>query len=142
MIQRIQTIFLLSATITASILLFTPIAHNVNSNAIDLFATGAEGFQQWYLHLIFYPCIVFPFLQIFLFKNRIKQLKTGKIAIIYWIVWALIFVLICLLTDKSFENLTPSFGSILPFLSIFFIYLANKSIKKDEELVRSIDRIR
>ena len=73
-----------------------------------------------------------------MFKNRVKQIKIGKLAIAYWVIWAVIFVILSL----SIDNLKPSFGAIIPLLSILFIYLANKAIRKDEDLVRSIDRIR
>jgi hypothetical protein len=33
-------------------------------------------------------------------------------------------------------------GMLLPIISIVFIALANKAIKKDEDLVKSVDRLR
>ena len=33
-------------------------------------------------------------------------------------------------------------GLILPIFSIVFLVLANKAIKKDEDLVKSVDRLR
>jgi hypothetical protein len=33
-------------------------------------------------------------------------------------------------------------GMFLPIISIVFIALANKAIKKDEDLVKSVDRLR
>ncbi|PCI34935.1 MAG: hypothetical protein COB60_05295, partial [Flavobacteriaceae bacterium] len=33
-------------------------------------------------------------------------------------------------------------GILLPIFSIVFLVLANKAIKKDEELVKSVDRLR
>jgi hypothetical protein len=33
-------------------------------------------------------------------------------------------------------------GMILPLLSIFLLSFANKAIKRDEDLVKSVDRIR
>lgn len=138
MIQRIQTLFLLAAVICGVILFFIPVASAIDTSGLDLFVTGIKGSAKWYLHLIFYPCLILPFVQIFMFKNRVKQIKIGKLAIAYWVIWAVIFVILSL----SIDNLKPSFGAIIPLLSILFIYLANKAIRKDEDLVRSIDRIR
>ncbi|HOG20567.1 MAG TPA: DUF4293 domain-containing protein [Salinivirgaceae bacterium] len=137
MIQRIQTLFLLAAVICGVILFFIPVASTIDANGL-IFVTGIEGSTKWYLHLIFYPCLILPFVQIFMYKNRVKQIKIGKLAIAYWLIWAVIFVILSL----SINNFKPSFGTIIPFISILFIYLANKAIKKDEDLVRSIDRIR
>ena len=33
-------------------------------------------------------------------------------------------------------------GLLIPILSILFVVIANKAIKKDEELVKSVDRLR
>ncbi len=33
-------------------------------------------------------------------------------------------------------------GLVIPFVSIVFLYLANLAIKKDEDLVKSVDRLR
>ena len=50
--------------------------------------------------------------------------------------------------DKSLEPIDQEFisekgiGSALPLIAIVLLVLANKAIKKDEDLVKSVDRIR
>jgi hypothetical protein len=41
-------------------------------------------------------------------------------------------------TDVSEKGI----GMLLPIFSIVFLVLANKAIKKDEDLVKSVDRLR
>jgi hypothetical protein len=146
MIQRIQTLFLLVATIFAILLLFVPVARlSEASTTLPLFVTGIQDLGVWYLTLLFVPCIAIPFFQIFLFKNRKRQLTIGKIGLFYWFLWTTIFLFICyfIVIDKTKSfDIIPAFGAILPVVSIGFFIMANKAIKKDEDLVRSIDRIR
>ena len=42
----------------------------------------------------------------------------------------------------AFENAEKGIGLILPVISIVLLVLANKAIKKDEALVKSVDRLR
>ncbi len=146
MIQRIQTLYLLFSIVVGTLLFFIPVAVFSSASTVHpIFVTGIKSAALWYLLLVYLPCLVFPFYQIFLFKNRRKQLTMGKISVAIWVLWATFFVFVCyfmlsgIVGDGEFS---PAFGAILPVIAILFIVLANKAIKKDEELVRSIDRIR
>ena len=56
----------------------------------------------------------------------------------------LLGLLIYLSLTLSGETLVSEkgIGLILPIFSIVFLVLANKAIKKDEDLVKSVDRLR
>lgn len=80
---------------------------------------------------------------ILLFKNRILQMKLSRICIltqlglgglIYFSAWSFAKQLSGILSLTNFI--------VLPVIAAVLIYLAFRSIKKDELLVRSIDRIR
>ncbi len=82
------------------------------------------------------------FINIFLYKNRKWQIKINNL---------IIFVLIVLLGlsvyhtgllsgEKSFSK--KDIELLLPAVSIVFLLIANKYIKRDEKLVKSVDRIR
>jgi hypothetical protein len=45
-------------------------------------------------------------------------------------------------TDPAKVVSEKGIGMILPIVSIVFLGLANKAIKKDEDLVKSVDRLR
>ena len=53
------------------------------------------------------------------------------------------------IVNKSIEHITEphvketyGVGLLLPALSIVFLFLANKAIRKDDKLIRSADRLR
>jgi len=142
MIQRIQTVFLLLATLVSASLLYFPLFElpamapdpaprefMITSSALLLILNAAIG--------------VFSFVVIFLFKNRSLQLKACRLVLI------LIFIMIGLLfyTSDTLSNgldqkVIFKIGTYLPLLQVIFVFLAHRGIKKDDELVRSADRLR
>lgn len=86
---------------------------------------------------------------IFKFKNRKLQLKLGQfnylllLAIILSIYFS-VRNLINLAPLNEFEDVKTVYwiGFYLPVAAIAFQFLANRGIKKDEELVKSVERLR
>ncbi|MDP4935724.1 MAG: DUF4293 domain-containing protein, partial [Salibacteraceae bacterium] len=84
---------------------------------------------------------------IFLFKDRKKQMKYVRFAMIFAVV---IFLNFGLLHFVNIQNLTAvgklqmSYGipAALLLVNLVLYWLANKAIKKDDDLVRSVDRLR
>ncbi len=81
-------------------------------------------------------------ISIFTFKKRQNQFVLNRLNMI------LNFIIIGLLVYHSL-NLSgeaqvseKGIGMLLPIFSIVFLALANKAIKRDEDLVKSVDRIR
>lgn len=136
MIQRVQTIYLIIALIVTGVLPFIlPLWKDQNNmdyyfmkNAIYIFLFGLS--------------TTFSLLGILLYKNRKNQFVIGRLNII------LNFILLGLFVYRSL-NLSgealvseKDIGLFLPIVSIVFLALANKAIKKDEDLVKSVDRLR
>ena len=77
-----------------------------------------------------------------MYKNRKLQFVLGRLNII------LNFILLGFFAYQSLnisgEALVSEkgIGIFLPILSIVLLALANKAIKKDEDLVKSVDRLR
>ncbi|GJM34092.1 MAG: hypothetical protein DHS20C18_30930 [Saprospiraceae bacterium] len=82
---------------------------------------------------------------IFLFKNRILQSRLSLLAAITTLAGAAVALIIAM-QDKAIETATASieygFGMALPILTIIFAVLASRFIRKDEKLVKSMDRLR
>jgi phosphoglycerol transferase MdoB-like AlkP superfamily enzyme len=81
-------------------------------------------------------------INIFLFKNRKLQININKI-----ICLALIALLGFSIYQSGFLSGENTFSKkdikfLTPVISIVFLLIANKYIKQDEKLVKSIDRIR
>jgi len=130
MIQRIQTVYLFFVFCLTAILVFIPFS-TLNS--------FSEGFSMGFNAVIAVAAIV----SIFLYKNRRMQLRlcyamlTGFVAI----------YLIYFIFNMQNFSLAELFGHVrytfvFPFISIILVYLAIRGIKKDEKLVRSLDRLR
>ena len=131
MIQRIQTVFLIINFFFLSILYFFLPLDFFDFNIFN-FNTLIE--VKFYIIL----CGLLTFLSVLLFKKRTKQLLINKIQIFLHIAYSLIIIidLIIYKSSNSFINI------LIPTFCLIFIFLANKFIKRDEDLIKSIDRIR
>lgn len=80
---------------------------------------------------------------IFLYKNRATQIKVVKIAMLFQIVaFAIAIGVLFSLGGFGRFLLEEAFGTTLILLALIFQFIANKYIHKDEDLVRSMNRIR
>ena len=155
MIQRIQTVYLLLATVLMSLTLFLPLATSwcgVDEVVVKAFSiSGTLGFDAplpIYLGAVLSVATLLPFVIIFLFKNRLTQIRLCVSAIVLLLGSAAMIALYCyrlytLLSAMMAElHITLGFASIMPVVAIIFVALAIRGIAKDEALVRSLDRIR
>ncbi|EAR00042.1 DUF4293 domain-containing protein [Maribacter sp. HTCC2170] len=136
MIQRVQSIFLL---VVACISALLPIWLNLWKNA-----DGNEVFAQTEMGtmIAFYSSAVLAIVAIFLFKKRQNQFVVNRLNMILNLFLLGFFVYRSL--NLSGETLVSEkgIGMLIPVFSIVFLVLANRAIKKDEDLVKSVDRLR
>ena len=85
---------------------------------------------------------VLSIIVIFLFKKRILQFKLTNIIILFNVMILGLFFLLDFVVLEAGRTISYEVGSFLPVISIVFAYMASHFIKKDEQLVRSADRIR
>lgn len=152
MIQRIQTIFLLLTAIFMASAVFCPLFEIVESGKLALtfhsFGIGkilnAE-YPTWGILTFGIISSLLAFVNIFLFKKRKLQINIALItalSIVIYFVATLVYLNAYLSKLESDYNLNIQFGIILPVLALIFDLLAMTKIKKDEKLVKSLDRIR
>lgn len=136
MLQRIQTIYLLLAAITSAGLIFV---FSLWKNA-----EGAAIYAQDELMVfaMFLGSAALSLLSLIMFKNRKLQFVLGRINIILNFFLLGVFVYWSLSVPGEMKISEKGIGMILPIISIVFLVLANKAIKKDEDLVKSVDRLR
>ena len=137
MIQRIQTIYLLLAFVATGVLpFFIPLW--TLSNTKDFY------FIQNQMYVIpFGLSTTLSLLSIISYTRRQNQFVIGRLNIILNLILLGLFVYRSL--NVSGETLTVSekgIGMFLPIVAIVLLVLANKAIKKDEDLVKSVDRLR
>ena len=138
MIQRIQTIFLLVATLLGILCMFLPLGilpADTPEEANDpFFAT--ESITTLILGVL---VIVLPLTAVFLYAKRSVQLRMTFAGLIAVLVFTA-FVLVVLSAHLS--NVVLTVGSFLPLGYALFLALAIRGIRRDERLIRSMDRFR
>lgn len=136
MLQRIQTIYLFLATLASAGLIFV----------LELWENGAgeSVFAEDVLLVfgLFLVSALISFVTIFLFKNRKLQFVLGRLNIILNLILLGLFVYWSLNISGEINISEKGIGMLIPIISIVFLVLANKAIKKDEDLVKSVDRLR
>ena len=136
MIQRIQTLYLFLAGCISAGLIF--VFHLWTNN------TDAKVFAiDNYIYLgMFVGSAVLSLISILSFKNRKSQFILGRLNIILNFILLGIFVYQSLNLSGETNVSEKGIGILLPIFSIVCLVLANKAIKKDEDLVKSVDRLR
>jgi uncharacterized membrane protein len=157
MIQRIQTIWLLLATVVILGLFVFPYLNYIDLVGLGkkLFVTGEysavnnESVKQSNFLLQTIATIVValvPLATIFQFKNRKLQIKLIFVSIA---LIALLGIWMYITSNNTLELISQSFGAnnigvgffLLP-ISIIFLAMALGGIRNDEKLIKSADRLR
>jgi len=135
MIQRIQSVYLL-IVILGNILAIFFLASHLN----DILNLIAE-FDFEY-HAFFGVITLLSIMGLLMYKNRGSQMRVGVVNLLLNFV-ALGFLVYWLLTLPGEMDVSEKgIGLVLPVISIVFIVLAQKAIKRDDELVKSANRFR
>ncbi len=136
MIQRIQSIYLIIVALLGGVAPFLAYLW-LDSDGAEFFAKN----ELW-ISIAFYISAVLAMIAIFLFKKRQNQFVINRLNIILNLFLLGFFVYRSL--NLSGETLVSEkgIGMLIPVFSIVFLVLANRAIKKDEDLVKSVDRLR
>jgi len=163
MLQRVQTLFLLGIIICMGIFVSLPIWDKVSQDETKKMTLDALYFQQlnyneaestWevassqmviYIGIAGILAALVALYSIFRYNNRMLQVKlSGIIALL--IMGAVVgTVVIIFKYEPAFDPEVKGnykLGFFMPIIALLFNSLANRFIRKDEKLVRSVDRIR
>lgn len=155
MLQRIQSVHLLFASLALFALFLFPLAHNIyiNGKAVSIMVTGIfedinghQSHTQFFVALTVATAVIalVPLIIIFRYKNRKQQILLGYATI-------LLVIGFSFWMSQSVKNIMGSIqldthnwgiGLFLTSISIVFLLLAIKAIKNDEKLIKSADRLR
>jgi len=155
MLQRIQTVYLFLVLVFTLLFLFFPLGSlEVGATLFVIKTWGvspeSEQILGDYNKLLGMLSLILAFIVMILtvyitlqYKNRLLQIKLGKINIL---VHMILIVAAFFYLDSIKQGLEDFFSYgvaiIFPLLSMILILMANRAIKRDEELVRSADRLR
>lgn len=137
MIQRIQTIYLILAFVVAGILPFL--------FSLWSMSDGKEYFfmeNQVYVILLGLSTTL-TVVSIISYNKRQNQFVLGRLNIFLNLILLGLFVYRSLNVSGETNLVSEKgIGMFLPIAAIVLLVLANKAIKKDEDLVKSADRLR
>ena len=155
MIQRIQSLYLVAVVALMATALLTPLAYfAAGSNVYELFAfelvsqaDSAASQSTMYMGLVVALATIIPLITIFLYKNRMLQIRLCAVELVLLLGAQVFMALYYYLSNRMFEQLEfhtqgIRIAIIFPLVAIILDYLALRAIFKDEMLVRSLDRIR
>jgi len=144
MIQRIQTVYLLLAVILSGGLVFLvslwTLENNETVKILDTLLN--ERFLIKSIGISFFVSSLLSVYSVFCFKNRKRQFVLGRLNILinFYLLGLLLMQSLNLSGETSVSE--KGIGIFIPLVVIVFLVMANKAIKKDEALVKSVDRLR
>ena len=158
MLQRIQTVFLILVALMMLLTLFFPFWTYEAAGSPEYYGLYSFYFEYFDTEINEMARTFFPFtfiatlavasvtvalLEITRYKNRLLQIKLGALNSLF--IAGTLILAAWFATDfiKS-QGVTGRYGIafFLPAAALLFNLLANRYIRKDERLVRSVDRIR
>ncbi len=75
------------------------------------------------------------------FKNRRRQMALCSTAVVIEILWVVAYAVLCYYLRED-TILHVKIAACFPLIAVILTLLARRGIRKDDELVRSVDRIR
>lgn len=138
MIQRIQTVYLILTFVVTGVLMFFMPLWTLNTGKAFYFMQ-----DQLYTILLGLSTML-TIVSIISYKKRQNQFVMGRLNIILNLILLGLFVYRSLNLSGETVNAVSEkgIGMFLPIVAIVLLVLANKAIKKDEDLVKSVDRLR
>jgi hypothetical protein len=155
MIQRIQSLYLLTAAILTGSLFFVNLAEMASSEQFyELTWSGIfeiiDGNQNvlavpgWALSILTILATALSLITIFLFKKRMIQIRlcSLNLGFLLGLSGMIYYMGKTGIKELPATELSFNWPLVFPLISMVLVYLAIRSIGKDEALVRSMDRIR
>ena len=136
MIQRIQTVYLILTFIITGVLLFFIPLWTLNTGKAFYFV------QDQFYTIVLALSTMLTIISIISYKKRQNQFVMNRLNIILNLILLGLFVYRSLNLSGETIVSEKGIGMFLPIVAIVLLVLANKAIKKDEDLVKSVDRLR
>ena len=149
MLQRIQSIYLLLAALVIFSLFLFPLVHNVylDGRPVSIMVTGVyqdlngrQSHTESFTALTIGTAIIglVPLAIIFLYKNRKQQIQLCLLGI-------LLSVLIVVMYVSQMNKLvkpTLALSCVFPVMIVIGYFMAFRNIRKDEKLIKTLDKLR
>lgn len=152
MLQRPQTLYLLAVFILSLFLLTGPLAQFTIAGGdgvlkhTGLFDASGERLEvaTWPLGVFFVVVAALAFLNIFFYRNRIRQMRISIFLILLFAgMIGMIFFYVAVAQNQWKDAPTGyTWRVMIPPIAMILNYLAFRRIRRDELLVKAYDRIR
>ncbi len=155
MIQRIQTLYLLITVLLSGLFLTGSILQTADSsgNGISMsiggiYRTAGNSAPVRTGEMIPFAVIsgaipVIALATLFLYKKRKLQIKLTVLLLCFEVLLVIagVYYFLVLLKNPA-GNIIPGYRSVIPLLTVIFTVLAYRGVRKDENLIKSYDRLR
>ncbi len=159
MLQRVQTLYLFGVTVCMIVMFFLPLLgietsqqpptgmtvdYVIGCSFNNEFFNFIPAYLQHTLLILIVDSCALSIITIFCFKKRKLQLKLCWLNVIFLVLLYAAIAYLWITTQQN-SNVTYMGAGIaiaLPFIALIFNFLAMRFIKKDEALIKSMDRIR
>ncbi|TVR39217.1 MAG: DUF4293 family protein [Cryomorphaceae bacterium] len=154
MIQRIQTVYLALAILSMALMFAFKISYIETGDDLAVITVygvtlNDQAVQNswlvlppWAWNVLIIAALVSA---VVLYRNRRRQMLLARTSSLLIIAYFVVLYFAGTTLADSFTGVErPSYGvsTYFPVAAFAFVFLANRAIKKDEDLVRSLDRLR
>lgn len=138
MIQRQQTLWLLLALVAALLSFMFPfvVGEEMQKNLSSRKVVDAG--SNFFLLLLTGASLILSTIIIFLFKNRKQQMLLCLLGILL----SVLIIVVYILQINKLVKPTLALSCIFPFMVVVSYFMAFRNIRKDEKLVKSLDKLR
>ncbi len=155
MLQRIQSVYLFLVFVFTLVFAILPLAQfTIEASHIPFKLSNYQSFfsetplsANWMsilLIVVWFAALLLTAFMTFQYKNRMFQVRLGKLNILLHVLLVMTAFFFIDNLRGQIEGMEFNYGAgvLFPVISLIFILMAIKGIKKDEALIRSADRIR
>ncbi len=139
MIQRQQTIWLIVSALCAAFSFKFPFATGARmiKNVLTPDAALNAG-SHFVLLVLTGAAVLLAGISIFLFKDRKIQMRLCLVGIALGV----LILVVYFMQLRQFEKSTMALASILPFATVAGFFMAFRGIRRDEKLIKTLDKLR
>ena len=147
MIQRIQTVYLLIVTALLVAAMCLPMGSFTDDLGTHVFKPlgvdiGNVHQSTWGLFTILMLSAIVAFATIFLYRNRILQIRMSIFNSLLLIGYYLAFIAFYIAFKDATNSFQIHWALCFPLIAIILNYLAIRAIGRDEVMVKAADRLR
>lgn len=138
MIQRQQTLWLLLSTVAAILSFMFPFVVGDEMQKNLPVRNSVSAGATFFLLILTGASVILSTVIIFLFKNRKQQMQLCLLGLLL----SAFIVVLYILKMNNLVKPTLALSCILPFAVVTGYFMAFRNIRKDEKLIKTLDKLR